>query len=718
MGKNRRTSGAKRKKATAARKRKLAAQREATAAKKNAQTTAGKNISHGKKMRMAVLFSVAAIVLMLAGAAFSAVFALTPAQTVEVGGRVDLSRLDGGIASVICTEHQSADEIDTSKISDERLECIFFGFIRKNIKIQVRDTIPPVLRAVDVVAGVGDEVRAGDFILSCEDKTAVNIEIAGGMPSALTEGEYKFDILATDEGGNKSSAAVSLTVRGERNVTHIEYGTDAEEAARTCSEKFGIRVDAGSIDVSRCGAQRVKTEDGGTVYILSLDVSDTTPPTATVSSCDTALGNQLDLNEIVSDIEDESEVTVSLAEPLEPAEAGDCAAEVVLRDEWGNETRYEISVRVHDIRTELTIEAGTSPDEIRQMILGGDETLSIDDGAFADISTLGEHKIDAVGEYSTVPVMITVEDTTPPRLVLRESVGFIGQDITPDKLVSECTDATKVTLSFGESVQTDKPGKFTVTVTAEDEAGNRTEEKTSLLITIDTEPPVIYGTSTFYSNVGEGGNISFSEGVYAVDNADGVVNVITDASSVDLTAAGTYYVRYSATDKAGNRAEVSAAVIVDPITREIVDALADNVLSYIISDDMTEHDKAWAIYSWCKSNITYTARTGNLIGRFIDGAYHGFRSRSGNCYVYYSVAAAMLTRAGIENMEIRRASETNPHYWNLVNIGGDWYHFDTCPHYSQYPLESFLLTDAEVSEYSERCVGYYDFDSSLYPPTP
>lgn len=718
MGKNRRTSGAKRKKATSARKRKLAAQREATAAKKNAPATAGKDISHGKKVRNAVLFSVAAIVLMLAVAVLCAVFALTPTQTVEVGGRVDLSRLDSGIASVICTEHQSADEIDTSKISDERLECIFFGFIRKNMKIQVRDTISPVLSVVDVVAGIGDEVHIGDFILSCEDKTTVKMEAVGGMPSALTEGEYRVDILVTDEGGNTSSAAASLTVRGERTVTHIEYGTDADEAARICSDNFGVKVEAGLIDVSRCGEQRIKAEDGGAVYIFSVDVSDTTPPVATVSSCDIALGSQLDLNKIVSDIEDESEVTVSFAEPPELAETGDYETQVVLRDEWGNETRYDISVRVHDIITELTIEAGSSLDEIRQMILGENELLTIDDEAFGDISTLGEHEIDAVGEYSTVPVMITVEDTTPPHLVLRESVGFIGQDITPDKLVSECTDATKVTLSFDEDVQTDKPGKFTVTVIAEDEAGNRTEEKTNLLITIDTEPPVIYGTSTFYSNVGESGNISFSEGVYAVDNADGIVNVITDASAVDLTTAGTYYVRYSATDKAGNRAEISASVIVNPITRETVDALADNVLSYIISDDMTDYDKAWAIYSWCKTNITYSARTGNLIGRFIDGAYHGFKSRSGNCYVYYSVAATMLTRAGIENMEVHRVSETNPHYWNLVNIGGEWYHFDTCPHYSQYPLESFLLTDAEVREYSEKCVGYYDFDSSLYPPTP
>ena len=68
---------------------------------------------------------------------------------------------------------------------------------------------------------------------------------------------------------------------------------------------------------------------------------------------------------------------------------------------------------------------------------------------------------------------------------------------------------------------------------------------------------------------------------------------------------------------------------------------------------------------------------------------------------------------------VQRNDPNKPHYWNLVKVDGNWYHFDTCPHYADYPLTSFLLTDAEVAYYSTyQAVGYYSFDSSLYPATP
>ena len=100
-------------------------------------------------------------------------------------------------------------------------------------------------------------------------------------------------------------------------------------------------------------------------------------------------------------------------------------------------------------------------------------------------------------------------------------------------------------------------------------------------------------------------------------------------------------------------------------------------------------------------------------------AYSGFVNGRGDCYVYYAMSRALLDGAGIENMKICRDNPAKPHFWNLVNCGDGWYHFDTCPHYKNYPLEAFMLTDREVEEYSKNCVEeYYSFDKSLYPATP
>ena len=107
------------------------------------------------------------------------------------------------------------------------------------------------------------------------------------------------------------------------------------------------------------------------------------------------------------------------------------------------------------------------------------------------------------------------------------------------------------------------------------------------------------------------------------------------------------------------------------------------------------------------------------MGQFEKAAYSGLTTGAGNCYVYYAVASALLTRCGIENQMIERDSVTSPHYWNLVKVGGSWYHFDTCPHHEGCELYSFLLTDSQVAEYSQNVdPGYYSFDASRYPATP
>ena len=134
---------------------------------------------------------------------------------------------------------------------------------------------------------------------------------------------------------------------------------------------------------------------------------------------------------------------------------------------------------------------------------------------------------------------------------------------------------------------------------------------------------------------------------------------------------------------------------------------------------MTDKQKALAIYNWCVGHLRYSTSTSHLMNKFIEAAYSGFTTHIGNCYTYYAVASALLTRAGIENIEIQRDNPQSPHYWNLVKIDGNWYHLDTCPKWKSHPIKTFLLTDKQVRNYSlYELEGYYSFDASLYPATP
>ena len=213
-----------------------------------------------------------------------------------------------------------------------------------------------------------------------------------------------------------------------------------------------------------------------------------------------------------------------------------------------------------------------------------------------------------------------------------------------------------------------------------------------------------------------GGSISYKKGVTVTDDFDQDVKLDVDTSAVDTSKPGDYTVIYTAVDNAGNRASVSAVlhvqpVTVDTVTEEIIYAEADKILAAILTDSMSQYDQAKAIYDWCHSKIAYSDGTPKT--DWVQGAYRGIVDRKGDCYVYAATAKCLLTRAGIKNMDIEKIPAASMHYWNLIDIGDGWYHFDTCRRKDGSTF--FYKTDAELMEYSNTHNKSHNYDKSLYP---
>lgn len=143
------------------------------------------------------------------------------------------------------------------------------------------------------------------------------------------------------------------------------------------------------------------------------------------------------------------------------------------------------------------------------------------------------------------------------------------------------------------------------------------------------------------------------------------------------------------------------------------DQMADQILAGIVNDGMTQRQKAEAIYAWVRGNMHYS--NGYEIDNWVEEAYQGLRRRHGDCYTYFSVSQLLLSRVGIPSIEVVRYTD-NHHYWNLVQIDGQWWHFDATPR----RLGGYfcLWTDAQMLDYSRSHGGCFEFDRSLYPRTP
>lgn len=235
---------------------------------------------------------------------------------------------------------------------------------------------------------------------------------------------------------------------------------------------------------------------------------------------------------------------------------------------------------------------------------------------------------------------------------------------------------------------------------------------------VDTTPPVIEGVEELFADAG--GNVNYKKNIVLSDNANGEITLEVDRNAVDMNVPGVYAVYYIATDLSGNTATVETSITVQAVItpeEEAVNALADAVVAKQTTPEMSQYDMAYALWRWCRKNITYVTTTGDRSSVWT-GAYEGLHNKKGDCYTFFATYSLLLTRCGIENLCVARVGGTSNHWWNLVHIESGWYHCDASPRREGDHYKCFMQTDAQVQAYTEsypQHPNYYTFDPELYP---
>ncbi len=319
---------------------------------------------------------------------------------------------------------------------------------------------------------------------------------------------------------------------------------------------------------------------------------------------------------------------------------------------------------------------------------------------------------------------LTIQDTVAPAGAAVPVTVRLG-DAPPEAsaFVGNIYDVTPVTATFDNIPDFTAIGRQQVTVLLTDTSGNTARVTSTLTVLAggeppggaDTEAPVIVGPEEIRVLLGDA--VSYRSAVTVTDNEDSNPTLEIDNSRVDLTKPGDYPVIYRATDAAGNSSEKMILVRIekssDAMVAEIVYNLAREVLSEITDESMDDMQVAYAIYRWAKSNISYVNTSDK--SSWISGAYQAFTQRRGDCFNYFAAAKALLTAAGIENADIVKSDTSHSrHFWNLVNLGDGWYHFDCTPRKGEGD-DFFLVTDEELEAYSGTHNNSHVFDPSLYP---
>ena len=448
---------------------------------------------------------------------------------------------------------------------------------------------------------------------------------------------------------------------------------------------------------------------------------DAIPPTALTRDHISLVGETFTASDFVWQVSGASEVSVVYAEEPDFLRPGAQDVVVALEDLEGNRTELTARLYVFGIRSAIEVEAGTAGIALRDYLIDAPGL----DGLYGEISVslmtgVTGAQLRRTGDYEVIlrvngrlfTTIVTVVDTTPPDATVVDHTWWLGMAVDPMSFFEEVRDYSEVTARYLSPPDIHSEGTQMVSIVLEDSWGNGAVFTAWLTLVPDTEPPVISGAED--QSVFIGSSIAYRAGVSAYDNADGEIAFSVDSSAVNIYESGRYEVIYSAVDSSGNETSVTVIITVMELNTEIVYAMADAILESITNPEMSLLEKARRIHTWIRSSIVYSYASEKT--NVIDGAYAGFRTRQGDCFTFYAVAEVLLTRAEIPNMRVTRYGGATAHYWNLINVGTGWYHFDATP--TRERVDNFMFTSLQAEEFTRlipQVPNYYVYDKSLYP---
>lgn len=447
----------------------------------------------------------------------------------------------------------------------------------------------------------------------------------------------------------------------------VEAGTGAPDPKAFLLEDTGENIrfeDISAVDFTAPGDYPVELRYRDRVYKSTLLVRDTVAPEGSARNLAAYAGETLTAGDFLVSVSDATQVTVAFAKAPDMEKTGSRLVKLLLTDLGGNVTEVAAVLTVFEDTAAPVLE-GVAP-------------------------------------------LYTYLDTRPDYTAAVKAVD--DWDLWPEITV----DDSKVNLS--------QQGTYDLYYKVVDAAGNETSAATTVTVTDDNTAPRIYGVHEIA--VYAGSTVDYTAGVVVRDDKDAAPTLTVDASQVTADVPGTYPLTYVATDITGNRTELSATLTVEEKPETYADetevyAAIDAALAKITTADMTPEAKVRAVYSWIRSNYTYSGSS--LRTDEVQAAWELMELGRGDCFHFFSLSKLMLERLGVEYIDVRKVKNhegDTDHYWSMVTLDGEtWYHFDTTP-YPWDPQDFCLVTDGELDAFSEGHKGYFNRDTEAYPTTP
>lgn len=497
--------------------------------------------------------------------------------TIELGEMPKYTHItEDPILSRLCSIETDLNDIDTYVSGKYSVDIEYLGIWSIKSTLTVESASIPELISRKVLITCGAEITADMFVSTPDD---LHLSFRDTDFDTATAGEYEVHLSAQRDGGKPTNFRSTLTVYDPGDLLTFEYGRSTGAVTKTIHTKFREIEKLDTSAVGPCGRYPVKCYNEDTFFLFEVTMLKATARDGKVLSFDIIAGDSVTEADILGGIGESDGMKTELSPLPDFNVPGDYEVKVTLTDKMGAVYEQISNIRVHHINSSIRAEVHSTNDELSALIFKDDispENLEFANGYVTEFMEVGDHNLFLRGEYSTVTVKITVEDTVAPVISLKDIDYPVDNVPTADKLVEECTDESKVRFSFSSTPDSSKTGKTSVTVIATDAGGNTASGKAYINFVHDTEPPKIYGA--YDMTVTKNSKPRYMENVYAEDGLAGRVAVSVDSSAVNTHEYGAYELIYYATDLSGNKATVTVTVTVSDVTERYLDV--KNIMQY------------------------------------------------------------------------------------------------------------------------------------------
>ena len=135
-----------------------------------------------------------------------------------------------------------------------------------------------------------------------------------------------------------------------------------------------------------------------------------------------------------------------------------------------------------------------------------------------------------------------------------------------------------------------------------------------------------------------------------------------------------------------------------------IDNVVNEIVSSVITENMTEFEKELAIHDELVKQVNYYVYDSiDTIPSIKHTAYGALVQKEAVCDGYSKAFKLLLDKVGIDNIIIRGSTEQVAHAWNVVSIGDEYYHVDATSdrliNVENYAIHTYFnLNDKQIAD--------------------